>query len=222
MRGARRRRASSLSIIDWSAGLRNLYASLGAAQHRQTGAQRMTGACGSEWHVGAPRRQARSELRLARIKEARRLRWRMRAVGNRNGTRNSRAPCICRIGHSWPRNGNPRHIGHAHTRYGRFNFQATGPGPRAEARSEGLERRHLSSDRHPQPMHSVRPLRKRSSSAIFASMCRCQAAESFAHSVRVGTPWRGSLRSSAATSSSDRPIFCAKTMKATRRNTARG
>ena len=47
-------------------------------------------------------------------------------------------------------------------------------------------------------------------------------ADSRAQSARSGTRFCGSRASSAATSVSDSPIFCAKTMKAIRRSTARG
>jgi hypothetical protein len=47
-------------------------------------------------------------------------------------------------------------------------------------------------------------------------------ADSFAQSARSGTRLVGSFASSLATSSSDNPIRCAKTMKATRLRTPRG
>ena len=62
----------------------------------------------------------------------------------------------------------------------------------------------------------------RSSSAMRSRMRFVQRPESLAQSERSGTWCRGSFASSAPISSSDSPIRCAKTMKATRRITARG
>ena len=71
-------------------------------------------------------------------------------------------------------------------------------------------------------MHSVRPDFMRSSSAMRSSMRFVQPLESFAQSVRSGARFRGSFASSARISTSYNPIFCAKTMNATRRRTLRG
>jgi hypothetical protein len=71
-------------------------------------------------------------------------------------------------------------------------------------------------------MHCVSPSRRRCSSAIRSSIRRVQPADSFAQSDRSGTRLRGSFDSSAAISSSDSPIFCAKTTNAIRRSAARG
>jgi hypothetical protein len=84
-------------------------------------------------------------------------------------------------------------------------IQYRGPGPSRAARSPGLERWHLSSDRHPQPMHSVRPAFRRSSSAIRPSMRDFQTLERRAQSRPVGTRCGGSFASSVAISSRDIP-----------------
>ena len=78
------------------------------------------------------------------------------------------------------------------------------------------------SDRQPHPMQCPSPSRRRSSSAMRSLMRRVQAPESLAQSARSGTRFCGSRASSAPTSVNDRPIFCANTMKAIRRSTARG
>ena len=95
-----------------------------------------------------------------------------------------------------------------------------GPEPRgAVARVGG---RHRSSDRHPQPMHSVSPRRRRSSSTIRSSIRVVHFDESRDQSRLVGARSGGSFASSPAISSRLRPMRWAKTMKAIRRNTERG
>jgi len=71
-------------------------------------------------------------------------------------------------------------------------------------------------------MHCVSPARKRCSSAIRSSTRLIHPSESFAQSEGSGTRLSGSFDNSAPISSSDKPIFWAKTMKAMRRRTARG
>ena len=71
-------------------------------------------------------------------------------------------------------------------------------------------------------MHSVRPARRRSSSAIRSSMRLVQPRESLAQSEPSGTGPSGNFASSTATSTSVIPSRWAKTMKAIRRNTALG
>ncbi len=99
--------------------------------------------------------------------------------------------------------------------------QYRGPGPRLAARSPGLASLQRSSDRQPQPMHSVRLPLRRSSSAMRASILAVHVLESRAQSRRVGARSGGSLASSAPISSSVSPTRWAKTMKAMRRSTGR-
>ena len=101
-------------------------------------------------------------------------------------------------------------------------IQNRGPGPERPTLSPGLASWHCCNERHPQPMHCVRPALRRSSSAMRSSTRLVQPADSFAQSDRSGTRLWGSFESSTPISSSDRPIFCANTMKAMRRRTARG
>ena len=83
----------------------------------------------------------------------------------------------------------------------------------------GWRSRQRSSDRHPQPMHSVNPSLRRSSSAIRSSIWALHQLESRAQSRRVGTRWGGRVASSAPICSSVSPTCWANTMKAIRRRT---
>ena len=99
-------------------------------------------------------------------------------------------------------------------------IQYRGPGPSRPARSPGLANWQSRSDKQPQPMHRVRPARRRSNSAMRSSIRLVQLEESFAQSARSATRFSGSLASS--TSWSVDPIRWAKTMNAIRRSAALG
>jgi hypothetical protein len=101
-------------------------------------------------------------------------------------------------------------------------IQYRGPGPSRPARSPGLANWQSRSDKQPQPMHRVRPTRRRSNSAMRSSIRLVQLEESFAQSARSGTRFSGSFASSRATSWRVKPIRWAKTMNAIRRSAALG
>ena len=77
-------------------------------------------------------------------------------------------------------------------RAGRRSSSA-GPGPSCAARSPGFASWQRSSDRQPQPMHSVRPALNRSSSAMRSSMRAVQPLDRRDQSRRVGRAVRRQL-----------------------------
>jgi hypothetical protein len=89
--------------------------------------------------------------------------------------------------------------------------QYLGPGPWLATRSYGLRTAHRSSERQPQPMQSVSPSFRRSSSSIRSSIRSLQVLVRRSQSCLPGTRSVGSFSSSARISSSVRPMRWAKT-----------
>lgn len=93
------------------------------------------------------------------------------------------------------------------------------PGPDSDARSPGLKRAQVLSDRQPQPMQSSRSSRSRPRSRIRSSSSPRHDADIFAQSRRFGVRPSGRVWRALRTASRVMPIACAARMTATRLST---